>query len=75
MFAATARAFGRKRLWLTYPLGAVLSLAVWLGFALALKLVLPSGPIERGAAAAVTRLTAVLVAEGTRLLEFIRNAI
>lgn len=75
VFAATARAFGRKRLWLTYPIGVILSLAVWLGFALALKLVLPSGPVERVASATVTRLIALLVAESTRLMEFIRDAI
>ncbi len=47
VFAATARAFGRGPLWLTYSIGVVFSLAVWLFFAHGLQLVLPAGPLER----------------------------
>jgi putative tricarboxylic transport membrane protein len=47
VFAATARAFGRGPLWLTYPIGVAFSLAVWLFFARGLQLVLPAGPLER----------------------------
>lgn len=47
VFAATARAFGRGPLWFTYPIGVVLSLAIWLAFAQGLNLVLPQGPVER----------------------------
>jgi putative tricarboxylic transport membrane protein len=47
VFAATAGAFGRRRIWISYPLGVVFSLLVWLFFAKALKLVLPAGPLER----------------------------
>ena len=47
LFAATARGFGRGPLWLTIPIGIVLSLAVWLIFARLLQLSLPAGPIER----------------------------
>jgi putative tricarboxylic transport membrane protein len=47
VFAATARAFGRGPLWLTYPIGVAFALAVWVFFARALQLVLPAGPLER----------------------------
>ena len=47
VFAATARAFGRGPLWLTYPAGVLFALAVWLFFARVLNLVLPAGPLER----------------------------
>ncbi|MGH6922476.1 MAG: tripartite tricarboxylate transporter TctB family protein [Propylenella sp.] len=47
VFAATARAFGRGPLWLTYPAGVAGALAIWLFFSKALKLVLPAGPLER----------------------------
>jgi putative tricarboxylic transport membrane protein len=51
VFALTARAFGRGPLWLSYPIGVAISLAVWLAFAMALKLILPGGPLERFAQA------------------------
>jgi putative tricarboxylic transport membrane protein len=47
LFGATARAFGRGPLWLTVPIGVVVSFIVWMVFALALKLSLPAGPLER----------------------------
>ena len=46
VFACTARAFGRRNLALTLPLGIVLSLAVWLVFSRLLMLHLPAGPLE-----------------------------
>jgi putative tricarboxylic transport membrane protein len=46
VFAATAKAFGRGPLWVTYPLGVVMSLLIWLAFSFGLKLVLPTGFIE-----------------------------
>ncbi|MBE7183125.1 MAG: tripartite tricarboxylate transporter TctB family protein [Methylobacterium mesophilicum] len=47
LFAATARAFGRGPLWLTVPLGIVLSFLIWFVFARGLQLTLPAGPLER----------------------------
>jgi putative tricarboxylic transport membrane protein len=47
VFAATARAFGRGPLWITYPTGVVLSLLIWVFFSKGLQLVLPAGPLER----------------------------
>ncbi len=47
VFAATARAFGRGPVWLTYPLGVAFALALWLLFARGLNLILPQGPLER----------------------------
>ncbi|MCA1969471.1 unnamed protein product [Ciceribacter sp. T2.26MG-112.2] len=47
LFAATARAFGKRRLWFSLPLGIAICLAVWLVFALLLQLSLPAGPLER----------------------------
>lgn len=47
VFAATARAFGRGPLWLTYPAGVLFALAIWLFFARGLNLILPAGPLER----------------------------
>ncbi len=47
LFAATARGFGRGPLWLTIPIGIVLSFAVWFIFAKGLSLSLPAGPLER----------------------------
>lgn len=46
LFAAAARGFGRGPLWMTAPLGIVLSLGIWLTFARGLKLSLPGGPLE-----------------------------
>jgi putative tricarboxylic transport membrane protein len=46
VFAATAKAFGRGPLWLTYPIGVGIALSVWLFFSKALQLILPAGPLE-----------------------------
>lgn len=47
LFAATAKAFGRGPVWLTIPIGIVLSFVVWVIFARGLQLSLPAGPLER----------------------------
>lgn len=47
LFAATARAFGNRQLWISLPVGIAICLAVWLIFALLLQLSLPAGPLER----------------------------
>ena len=47
LFACVAAAFGRRRLWLTVPVGILLALAIYGAFALLLNLDLPAGPIER----------------------------
>jgi putative tricarboxylic transport membrane protein len=47
VFAATARAFGRRPFSTSYLIGVPLALAIWLIFAGGLRLTLPSGPIER----------------------------
>lgn len=46
LFALTAAGFGRRKLWLTIPVGIVISFAVWAIFAKLLQLSLPSGPLE-----------------------------
>ena len=46
LFAATAAAFGRRKLWFTIPIGIVICLGVWLIFAGLLQLSLPAGPLE-----------------------------
>jgi putative tricarboxylic transport membrane protein len=47
LFGATARAFGRGPLYLSIPIGAAVSLALWVLFAKGLELSLPAGPLER----------------------------
>ncbi len=47
LFAATAKGFGRGPLWMTIPIGIVLSFVVWVVFARGLQLSLPTGPLER----------------------------
>jgi putative tricarboxylic transport membrane protein len=47
LFAATARGFGKTKLWATIPVGIVLSFIVWILFAKGLQLSLPAGPPER----------------------------
>lgn len=47
LFAATAFAFGRRKLWISLPVGIALSFIVWLIFARLLQLSLPAGPFER----------------------------
>jgi putative tricarboxylic transport membrane protein len=46
LFAATAAAFGKRKLWMTIPIGILLCLGVWLVFAGLLQLSLPAGPLE-----------------------------
>lgn len=47
LFAATARAFGRRALLADAAIGFVLGVAIYLLFAKLLTLSLPSGPLER----------------------------
>lgn len=47
LFAATAAAFGRRKLWISVPAGILLSLVIWFVFARLLQLSLPAGPLER----------------------------
>jgi putative tricarboxylic transport membrane protein len=47
LFAAAARGFGRGPLWMTVPIGIVVSFLVWLVFAKGLQLTLPAGPLEK----------------------------
>ena len=46
LFAATAFAFGKRKLWISLPLGIAICLAIWLVFAGLLQLSLPAGPLE-----------------------------
>ena len=46
LFAATAYAFGRRKLWISLPFGILFSLAVWIVFARQLQLSMPAGPLE-----------------------------
>ncbi|HVK91138.1 MAG TPA: tripartite tricarboxylate transporter TctB family protein [Mycoplana sp.] len=46
LFAMTAAGFGKRKLWLSIPVGIVLSFAVWVIFAKLLQLSLPTGPLE-----------------------------
>lgn len=47
LFAFTARAFGKKKLHYSIPIGFALSFVVWFIFARLLQLSLPAGPLER----------------------------
>lgn len=47
LFAFTARAFGKRKLWYSIPVGIALSFVIWIIFARLLQLSLPSGPLER----------------------------
>lgn len=47
LFACTAAAFGRRRFWITLPLGIAFALAVFAVFGILLELSLPAGPLER----------------------------
>ncbi|MFK3692399.1 tripartite tricarboxylate transporter TctB family protein [Agrobacterium tumefaciens] len=47
LFAFTARAFGKRKLWFSIPVGIVLSFVIWVVFAQLLQLSLPAGPLER----------------------------
>lgn len=46
LFAATAAGFGKRKFWITLPVGIVLCLLIWLIFAGLLQLSLPAGPLE-----------------------------
>lgn len=46
LFALAARGFGKGPLWMTVPLGIVLSFVIWLIFSGLLNLSLPAGPLE-----------------------------
>ena len=46
LFAMTAAGFGKRKLWLTLPIGIVLCFIVWVIFAKLLQLSLPAGPLE-----------------------------
>ncbi|KXG86222.1 tripartite tricarboxylate transporter TctB family protein [Agrobacterium bohemicum] len=47
LFAFTARAFGKRKLWYSIPIGIVFSFIIWVIFAQLLQLSLPAGPLER----------------------------
>jgi putative tricarboxylic transport membrane protein len=47
LFAATARAFGKRKLYVSVPLGILISFAIWTLFSQVLRLSLPAGPLER----------------------------
>ncbi|MES5098988.1 tripartite tricarboxylate transporter TctB family protein [Agrobacterium sp. BA1120] len=47
LFAFTARAFGKRKLWYSIPIGIVFSFVIWVIFAQFLQLSLPAGPLER----------------------------
>ncbi|MDT8855560.1 tripartite tricarboxylate transporter TctB family protein [Paracoccaceae bacterium Fryx2] len=46
LFAFTARAFGKRQLWFSIPVGIVISLGIYGVFDRLLKLNLPAGPLE-----------------------------
>ena len=46
LFALVAAGFGRRKLWITLPVGIALCLAIYLIFAGLLQLSLPAGPLE-----------------------------
>ena len=46
LFACTAAGFGRRKLWLTAPIGVVLALGIYGAFDQILRLKLPAGPLE-----------------------------
>ena len=46
LFALTAFGFGRRKLWISLPIGIALSFAVYIIFGRLLQLSLPAGPLE-----------------------------
>lgn len=46
LFALTARGFGKRQIWISLPVGIVLSFIVWAIFSQLLQLTLPAGPLE-----------------------------
>jgi putative tricarboxylic transport membrane protein len=47
LFGLTARGFGKRKIWISIPVGIVLSFVVWVLFSQLLQLTLPAGPLER----------------------------
>ncbi|WP_411036442.1 tripartite tricarboxylate transporter TctB family protein [Shinella sp. BYT-45] len=47
LFALTAFGFGKRKLWISLPVGIALSFAVYIIFGRLLQLSLPAGPLER----------------------------
>lgn len=47
LFAATARGFGYRKFWISFPIGVIFSFIVWIIFARGLQLSLPSGWFEQ----------------------------
>lgn len=47
LFAFTARAFGKRKLWYSIPIGIAFSFVIWVIFSQLLQLSLPAGPLER----------------------------
>lgn len=47
LFALVAAGFGKRKLWITLPVGIVLCLGIWVIFAGLLQLSLPAGPLEQ----------------------------
>lgn len=47
LFALTAFGFGRRKLWISLPIGIAFSFAVYIVFGRFLQLSLPAGPLER----------------------------
>ncbi|MDE1160120.1 MAG: tripartite tricarboxylate transporter TctB family protein [Neorhizobium sp.] len=46
LFGLAAAGFGARRLWISIPVGIVISLAIWWLFSVVLQLSLPAGPLE-----------------------------
>lgn len=46
LFAMTAGGFGKRKLWVTLPVGITICFFVWIIFAKLLQLSLPAGPLE-----------------------------
>lgn len=46
LFALTAAGFGKRKLWITIPVGIAFAFVVWVIFSKLLQLSLPTGPLE-----------------------------
>jgi putative tricarboxylic transport membrane protein len=46
LFGLAAAGFGARRIWISIPVGIVMSLAIWWLFSIVLQLSLPAGPLE-----------------------------
>lgn len=73
LFAMTARGFGARRLWLSLPVGIVLSGLIWLIFARGLALTLPAGPLEAALVGVMQTIVQVVVLAGTGILGFFQS--